>query len=170
MAKIFEVVSSDISVAGESDFVASNLVNEVAVTAPGAAGLPFENANGDEWFEEGDNLVVTNFWVNIPFGFGQGTGKATVGIAWEDALGNFTVIPEFAGNSVVTLPNVCGLELPPSGLFVLAPRTGGKYRLSLTALALNVSQVNLPTALNGETVKVQYHIQLYHTQALTAAP
>jgi len=170
MAKIFEVMSSDISVAGESDFVASNVVDEVAVTVPGASGLPFDNANGDEWFEEGDNVVVTNFWVNIPFGFGQGTGRAQMGVAWEDALGNFSTIVEFAGNSVVTLPNVCGLELPPSGLFVRTPAAGGKWRLSLTSLALNVSQVNLPTALNGDTVKVQYHIQLYHTLPLTAAP
>lgn len=164
---INEILSSDIDIPGQSDFVVNNAVDQVAVTVPGVSGLDFINGNAATLFEPGDNVLLTGAFVNIPYGFGQGLGKAYIGIAWKTLVNTFVTIPELASNSVLVLPNFCLLEFPPSGLYIVAPRGSGQCSLCLTTIVMTVSQINVPTQINGDTVKVQFHLRVNHTLPLT---
>jgi hypothetical protein len=162
---ILDILSSSIAVAGAAEFVVDNTVTSLPVESPPAEGLVFANANSVEWAEPGDHFLLTGVWVNIPYGFGQGVSKTTLGIAWQFEDNTFLGVNELAGNSILTLPNFCGpLDFPPSGLFLRSPSTNGPVRLVLTALDMNVSQVNAPDALQGLTVKVQIHLRVTHTK------
>jgi hypothetical protein len=171
VANIQDVMSSDLTVAGKVQFAVNSAVLEVAAVPP-VAPVIFFNANGMQWFNIGDNVLLQNLWVNIPYGFGQGDGQHTIGLAWIDALAGITPIPELAGNSILTIPSLCGpLDFPSSGLFVKVPTNVGRVRLGLTSLALNVAQVGVPAVIaDGTVFKIQYHIELFHTQVLVGAP
>ena len=90
---LFEIMSSDISVAGEMEFVADSAVIELTVGVPGVAGLPYKNAPGNMWFGEREGILLTAIFINIPFGFGQGTGRCQFAMAWDDGAGFQTAIP-----------------------------------------------------------------------------
>ena len=168
---IFDILSSNTGVG--NNFVVDNTVIEKALVAPPATGNKFSNAAARDWFEKGDNLILTGFWVNIPFGFGQGTGLAQVSIFWEDGAGAFTLIPELANPaSIISLPNFCGpLEFPPGGLFVKVPTTGAtRFRLTNLTSIMNISQINAPAIINGTTVKAQFHLRVLHTLEIQAVP
>lgn len=161
-----EILSSDITVPGESDFEVGTGADEVSVTSPSAAGLVFANGNSCDLFEDGDSVLLTGAFINIPYGFGQGTGRALIGIAWKDLSDNYHIIPELAGNSILAFPNFCELEFPPSGLFIKAPVGFGKVALYLTNIVMNVSQINFPTDLGGDVLKVQFHLRVNHTKLM----
>ena len=172
---LIDIMSSDISIAGEADFAAAAATGlgdlEVPVNAPGAAGLPFSDSNGNEWFEMGDNINLARLWVNLPYGFGQGSGLHSIGVAWQFQDNSFSIITQLAGNSIITFPVACGpLEAVPLGIFIPNPSALQRARLSLTSIVLNVSMVNLPAVLEGGDFFVQYHLEVFHTKALVAAP
>lgn len=173
---INDIMSSSLAIAGVMEFVANSAVTEVAVVPPGVGGVPMRDANDFPYFEAGDNLLLTGVWVTIPYGFGEGefpSGVITpkMEMKWEDGVGTFYNIPELASNSLLTIPNLCGpLEFPPNGLFIQTPRNVGRVRLTLTDFLLNVSQINLPSQLEGETIKVQVHWRITHTKPLAVIP
>lgn len=171
---IFDILSSDITVGGSADFVATTpgAVQQAVTNAP-VAGLDFSDANGNKWITAGDNLLITRLWCNIPHGFGQGSGEHSIGLVFKDSLGNAAIITELAGNSVLTLPQICSpfeFVTPDGGLYLSVPKNLGKVKFNLSNIALNVSQINLPAALNGTTIKVQYHVEVIHTKALAGVP
>jgi len=166
---INDVISSSIAVAGAAEFTVDVDALEVAVTAPPANGLPFSALTGLQYFALGDSPIVTGLWVNLPYGFGQGTGRASVGLVWRTAGGTSYSIPELSSGSFLTLPTICPLTFPPNGLFLKAPVAQAlPLFLNLTSIALNVSMANVPTALDGQVLKVQFHLQVLHTKILTA--
>jgi hypothetical protein len=166
---IFDILSSNTGVG--NNFVVDNTLTEKALVGPPGTGNKFSNAAARDWFEKGDNLILTGFWMNIPFGFGQGTGSVSLSLFWEDGAGAFTVIPELADpSSTLNLPNFCGpLEFPPNGLFIRVPTTGAtKFRLTNLNSIMNISQINAPAILQGTTQKVQFHLRVLHTLPIAA--
>lgn len=172
MAKIVELMASDITVGGVSEFTVNNAVNEVTVVTPVlGVGVDFVNAGGAKWFEAGDNPIITDIYCNIPFGFGQGTGTHKIDFAWLDNFGAINFPQEFSAGYGIFLPSLCGpLDFPPDGIFVKNTGGVGKQKLNLQVLLLNVSQLNVPAALNGQVIKVQYFIELTHTKPLSLVP
>lgn len=166
---IFDTLSSSTAIVGEADFTASSAVLEVAVNTPGAMELPFENANLDTWIEPGDNLKLMELTINVPFCFGQGTGTHLIGIAFRDSLGAIIPIPELAGASSVVMPTLCGLTFE-TPVHIETPKNLGRLELVLVFAGLNLSMVDLPAALDGQTFHVQYHLEVIHTLPLAAVP
>lgn len=169
---IIDILSSDTSVAGEMDFVAATpgpLL--VPVNPPGGAhGLVFSGSLG-AWFRDGESLILTGVVVNIPYGFGQATGTAFFVMCWLDQAGVEYDVPEFGGNNTLKLPNICGtLEFPPDGIFLVAPKGHGSLQLRLKDFDFNVSMLNLPAELDGETISAQIHLRVNHTIVMTAVP
>jgi hypothetical protein len=162
MAKIFEVLSSDITEAGFSEFVVDSSVAQVAVQGPPAGNLDFFNAGGNAYFSAGDNIIISEIICSIPYGFGPGTGQVQAGILWSTSGGDAQIINELGGNSSVTFPNLCSLNVADPGIFITAPRNS-ENKLVLSSIQLNVSQLNVPALIDGQTLKVQFHIKLFHT-------
>lgn len=173
---IFDVLSSNNTVVGDADFTAAAAPPlQVALNPIAAAGLVFSDANGNTWVEPGDRLILSRLLVNTPFCFGQGTGTHRLGIAWKNSIGGFVIIPEFAGNSTLTVPTLEGIDFAGGpnaggGLFIKTPTNLGKLQLALTVATLNVSMVNLPTDLVGQVIALQYHLEVFHTLPLAAVP
>ncbi len=172
---IVDILSSDNSHVGQGDFTAiANPPLYVAVNAVGAGGLIFSDANGNQYVEPGDNLLIQRLDLNIPYGFGQAVGTHKIGLAWKDSLNNFITIPELAGNSAMTVPDLCGVDFEGlaggNGLYIAAPKntTGLRYRLALTLITLNVSMIGLPEELEGLVIALQYHLRVLHTRAMQA--
>lgn len=172
---IVEVVSS-IYVAGTFDFVAATPgAIQKAVNPPvPPAVVAYANSNGDTWIEPGDNLLLQQITVNVPFGFVEGDGVHFFGLALQDGAGTVQAIPALP-NSSINIPDLChGVTFPGNGLFILIPSNGvsanGRWQLVTPSIALNISQVNLPLALNGVTIPVEYHLQFTHTKAMQAVP
>lgn len=164
-----DIISSDITVVGESQFTVDTAVDQVTAVPPGPAGLKFLNGNGNAWFAEGDSVLLVGAFIVNPYGFGQGTGKSYLGIAWVDGVGGFTPIPELAGNSILVLPGLCDLSFPPNGLYIRCPTGAGRQALCLTNMVMNVSQINAPPQLQGDVLKIQVHLQVNHTKIMVVA-
>lgn len=165
---ITDILSSDTGAAGGK--VTVNVAAlEVAITGAGG-GISFRNAAPDLWFEPGDNIVLTGAWINVPFGLGQGTGLASITIAWRDNFGVETFPPELGNSGNLPFVNFCAQEFPPDGLFIACPRGAGRQFLKITALAGNVSMLNVPATLEGQVLDVQWHLRVNHTKALSAVP
>lgn len=164
---ITDIMSSDIDTDGVAEFTSDADVLEVAVIPPGAGGLVFSNGNGSAFFQNGENFLLTGASLNIPYGFGEGTGKAYIGIAWKNDDGDQVTIPELSGNSILVFPDFCcTIDFPPSGIYIACPLTGGPWYLALTNIVMNVSQVGLPNVLDDQVFKVQFHLKINHTRAL----
>lgn len=162
---IQSVVSSDITVAGQMEFVSNGAALEVPLIPPAAPGLVFSNASGQTDFQPGDNLLLRRVRVTVPFGFGQGSGTAFFTLAWKDPANVPFIVGEIGAFGNSNLPSICDpLEYAGDGLFLAPPKNGDPMRLFLLALTqMNFSMVNLPSILNGVTVKVQVHLEISHT-------
>ncbi len=176
MAALIDTLYSDISVSGQAEFTAATpgaLYKTVAV--PGVDGLPFFDANGNQWLDAGDNVLLQKLGWEIPYGFGQGPGLHRIGLAWQNNDGDLYIIRELSGNSIIVIPDNLGLDLEgqsgANGLFLTVPDGNHeRKRLVLTNIELNVSQINLPADLDGEVIKVQYYAQILHSKPCQAAP
>ncbi len=173
---VIDILSSDNTVTGEGDFTAVTPgALDVPVNPPGAAGLIFSDANGNTFFEPGDNILLQRLDINIPYGFGQGEGTHHIGLAWwNPTTAAFITIPELAGNSALVVPDLCGLDFEgqadANGLSIQVPKnnTGLRYNLMLTVIDLNLSMLGLPTELDGLVLALQYHLRVLHTKPLQA--
>lgn len=164
MAGLVDIVCSDIRTMGESDFVANAAVLDVPVNPPGVAGLDFFSAGGASKFALGDNLLIKKVWAVIPFGFGPG------GIAVTTYLHRITLNFREGGNFFLVPPLYNGLVIPTlcdpvdfgAGLYCQMATTGPIRSLCLTDIDLRVSMVNLPAALDGQRIQVQYYMEILH--------
>lgn len=169
---ILDILSSDISQVGESDFVADAAVLDVPVTAPGPDGLVMYNANGRDQFSLGDNLLIQKIWCMIYWGFGQG-GPATpvwshlVSFNFWDGL-NFFPMPPF--DSAIAIPALCSPLDFGDGLFCPMATAGGLRGIRVTDIKLRINQINIPPNLDGERITVQYFMQVLHTKSMLASP
>lgn len=167
---IQDILSTDF-VAGRLDFTAANPPpNDIAVNNAGVGGVDFLDNAANKWFEPGDNFLLQRLWVNIPYGFGQGTGKATMDLVFVDGVGALTLIPELGDDSRITIPDFCGITYPGDGLFIKVPPGTLRQKLVLVDLQMRVSMVGLPGTLVGVTVSTQFHLMLQHTRPLVLAP
>ena len=162
---IQSVLSSDITQAGQMEFVANAAALQVALLPPAAPGLVFSNASGQTDFQPGDNVKLRRLRVSVPFGFGQGAGTAFFSLAWKDPANVPFLVTEIGAFGNSNIPNICDpLEYAGDGLFLSPPKNGDPMRLFLLQLTqMNFSMVNLPSILNGVTVKVQFHLEVSHT-------
>lgn len=143
----------------------------VAVLTPDAAGLYLTNPTGLAWFEPGDNLVLTGVLAKAEYGFGEAQGNHSVSFYFEDSLGNFYTLSELGGLSYFAIPMLCEMvEIPPSGLYIRVPTTHGRLRLVIRNINLNVSMVNVPTGLVGQSLLVIYSLRINHTLPMAVAP
>lgn len=164
-------VLSTIFTAGRLDFLAAEAPpNDIAVNNAGVGGVDFSDNATNKWFEPGDNFLLQRLWVNIPYGFGQGTGKAAMELVFADSVGALTLIPELGEDSRITIPDFCGITYPGDGLFIRVPTGLLRRKLVVVDLQMRVSMVNLPTALVGVTVSTQFHLMIRHTRPLVLAP
>lgn len=168
---IFEVITSR-AAAGQMNFTAANPPpNGIAVNGAGA-GVPLENPLASQWFERGDNLKLRKLWVSVPYGFGWGVGPLQIQFEFRNSANAPIGIPEFCNSGWLFVPNPCdGIEFP-DGLFLRAPvdSTLGRFRMVISAFIGNVSVVNLPASLVGESIKVELSIALEHTRGMAGVP
>jgi hypothetical protein len=168
---IVDILASDVTVGGAADFVANGAVLDLPVTAAPANGLVMSTALLDNQFALGDNFSLQRLWATINWGFGPGGpavfGPHNIGLAYWDGVNPITAIPPFQTTAhTIAIPTMCDpLDFSP-GLLCTMPITGLKRRIVLSGIDLRISQVNLPTALQGQTIKVQYFIQVAHTLPL----
>lgn len=163
-----DILCSEI-VAGQSDFVAAGAALDVAVSNVNPNGLSFINGNGATKFELGDNIRIRKIWATVPWGFGQGAAYAPsfshrIAISWWDGVVT-TTIPILG--SATLMPVLCEPLDFGDGLFAPMITAGLKRGLQLTLVGLRISQINLPAALEGVRIPVQYFIEVHHNLDMT---
>jgi hypothetical protein len=170
-----DILASDISVAGQADFVADSGVQDVDVNNVGANGLVFANAAGESYFDLGDNALLQKLWAVINWGFGQGGYNAdrahNIGLVYWDGVQEQVINPPF-NNTVrsIAIPVLCCPLEFGDGLYLPMPTTGTRRQIRLSNLDLRVSMVGLPGIFDGLTYHVQYFLQVLHTSTLKVAP
>lgn len=163
-------------VGGSGDFVAALAPpNEVSLN-PIATRLDISNANGDMWFESGDNIRLFKAEISMPYDFGQGQGfnqGSRITIVWRNNAGAITVIPELGTTGTIAFPTWCnGVEFP-DGIFIETPKVGPpfvRYQLAMTFVEMKASMVNLPASLVGVTVSPRWYFTIQHSRAMQAVP
>lgn len=169
---IFDIVSTQAG-AGSLDFVAAVAPpTSIPITGAGA-GVVFGSSDipTKQWFEPGDNLKINSLEIAIPYGFGIGFGQTSLRFVFRDSAGVGILIPEFATNGWITYPNICNrLDFPGDGLFISVPKNQGRFRLWLINFVAEVSMVNVPSVLIGQTVQLQVHASITHTLPMASVP
>ncbi len=170
---IYDILSSDITQVGQADFTAAEAAgDDVAVnnvTAPN--GLSFFDASGNKFFLPGEKLLIKKLWVSIPWGFGQGAAADSapiahrIALAFRDGADIGPIGPFFNG---LAIPTLCTPIDFGAGLFAELPVTGVKWSIQLTDLQLRISQVNMPSVLEGKRVPVQYFMEVLHNVRMVA--
>lgn len=165
---IVDIIASDITVVGASDFTANAAVNDVAVNNAPVNGLAFFATNGASKFALGDNLLIRKVWAVIPWGFGPGGIAVTtflhvVGFNFWDGASLFIVPPLY--NSLI-MPTLCEPLDFGDGLYCPMATTGATRQMRVTDIRLRVSQINLPAALNGVRIPVQYYMEIGHNSPM----
>ena len=135
-------------------------------------GVFFQSPNAAIWFEPGDNITLERIWTPIPHGFGQGSGTPVLGLRFQNAALAFSPIAEISVTGDLIYPDLCGgLTFPDGGLYIQVPKTpSSRWRLAIQTLSMNISQVNLPAALNGQVIDVQVYCMVKHTRPLSTVP
>lgn len=169
-----DILASDISVAGEADFVADAGVQDLSVNNVGANGLPFYNAELGSYFDLGDNILIQKLWAVINWGFGQGGYNGNlphnIGLGFWDGVG-IEVMPPFTGATrSINFPVLCCPLEFGDGIFVKMPVIGIRRQIRLINLDLRVSMIGLPGVFDTQTFHVQYFMQVLHTQTLKLVP
>lgn len=163
---ILDIICSDITAVGQSDFTANGAVSDVAVNNVAGNGLTLFDASGRSKFSIGDNFKIRKIWAVIPWGFGPGgiavgTYLHLAGFNFFDGVG-LTPIPPLINQ--VIIPTLCDPLDFGDGLYV--PVASANLRINLTSLFLRVSQINLPAILNGTRIPVQYYMEILHNLPL----
>lgn len=171
---VIDVIASDISIVGESDFTANAAVLDVAVNNTGVNGLAFSNPSGRSWFNEGDNLMIQKVWGTVNWGFGQGgptiVGPHNIGLAYWDGA-SLGLMPPFPyATRSLNIPVLCSPLDFGAGIYSAMPTTGGRRQVRLANIDLRISQVNLPAALDGQRITVQYFLQVLHNESMELFP
>lgn len=172
---IVDIMSTEIAAVYPAAFVvdATGATKEVPVNQALGGPGKYVNADGNGWFAAGDNVILDEVRVNIPFGFGQGTDRHNIELQWLNSIGGSFPIAELATAGELTIPDLCTPLKFENGLFLSIPKApGGTGKLVLfpSNVSLNVSMINAPALLNGDTLKVQYHLVIRHTLPLTLNP
>jgi hypothetical protein len=161
---LLDILASDITQVGQSDFVADPNVADLAVNNTGANGLDFFDGRGAFKFQLGDNVLLRKIWCVIPWGFGGGGIAATTYLHlitlgfWNGAA--ISPLPGFVGPLVI--PPLCDPLDFGSGVLVTMPTTGNQRSIRLSDIKLRVSQINIPTVLENERIPVQYYLEVVH--------
>ncbi len=169
-----DILASDISVVGQSDFVADAGVVDLPVNNVGANGLVFSNAEGNTYFDLGDNILIQKIWAVINWGFGQGGYNGNrahnIGLCFWNGVAAETLPPFTSTVRSVNLPLLCCPLEFGDGIFVQMPAAGVRRQIRLFNLDLRISQVNLPGVYDGVRFHVQYFLQVLHTQTMKGIP
>jgi len=161
---LLDILASDISIPGQSDFTANSGVIDLPVNNTGANGLDFYDGRGANQFQLGDNVLLRKIWVEIPWGFGPGGIAATTYLHlitlgfWNGTA--MSPLPGFVGPIVI--PALCDALDFGSGILVTMPTTGPLRSIRLSNLNLRISQINLPAELQGMRIPVQYYLEVLH--------
>lgn len=158
------VVSAD--VIGACDFVANNAVKEIAINA--SNNNYFETGLGLKNIVAGDNISLLSVKPMFPHQYCKGTGSPLLQIEYELVAGGTVVIPELGQDGVISYPDVeeyyFGHE--GKGVYLEVPTTGSFY-LRIKSVGLNVSQVNGPAVLNGDTFYINWILKMLHNINIT---
>jgi len=169
-----DILASDISQVGQSDFTANSAVNDVAVNNTAANGLVFADPAGRAYFKLGDSFLLQKIWAVINWGFGQGgptiTGAHNIGLAFWDGAAMTPMYPFFDAVRSLNIPTLCDPVDFGDGTFVPMPTAGVRRQIRLNNIDLRVSQINLPAALNAQRITVQYFVQVLHTYHMELLP
>lgn len=174
MQGVLDILGSDITVVGESDFIADGAVTDIAVNSVGVNGLAFSNAFGGSYFALGENMLIRKLWATVSWGFGPGgpaiAGAHNIGLGyWDGAV--FQVIPCFPyASRSIDIPQLCEPLDFGDGIYAVMPTTGVKRQIRLVNIDARISQINLPAQLQGVRIKVQYFLEVLHTFPLTLVP
>ncbi len=164
MKGILDIIVSE-TAEGESDFTADSAELDVLVNPPSVNGLTMFNANSAKTFQSGDNLLIRKIWCVIPWGFGQGASAEPPfphRVEFSYWNGSLNVpLPCFAGN--VLYPSLCDVLDFGDGISCPMTTDGAGREIRLTGIELRVSQINIPSALDGMVIPVQYYMEVLHT-------
>lgn len=140
----------------DASFTVAGGVDQVAAVLV-LGNQPFANADGDTLFAGGDNIKIKAMRLMLPYQFGQGdfTQINTLTILFND----LTTIPEFGDASAIAMPTVC--DLLHLDLFIQAKAVN--YGLVLGGITQNISMLNVPTSLVGQTLEMDIWMQVEHT-------
>lgn len=154
-------------VIGACDFVANNAVKEIAINA--SNNNYFETGLGLKTFVFGDRISLLSIKPMFPHQYCKGTGSPVLRIEYEKVAGGAVTIPELGQDGVISYPDVEEYYLGREGKGVYlesVPITGAFY-LRIKSAALNVSQVNGPAILNGDTFYINWILKISHNINIT---
>jgi len=132
--------------------------------------VPFMGAAGVHFFAGGEPVTLRSIRPLFPYQFGWGAQVAhVVSILFRLPGGILQVIPELGGpigSSSIRMANLC--DVMDLNLNIRPPADySTTWELVLALQNAVVSMLNVPTALNGQTLNPSYMLTVEHTTKLT---
>lgn len=157
------LVNADI--ATKLEFTSDNTVDEVAVTAPN--GNPLANAGGAILFNEGDNWELLSVQPILPHNYAKGTGTPSVTFVYRSADNVTTITPNEIPLGIIKLPDIVSEYVLPQPMFMDPLITGQQWKILINAVSMNISMIEAPDELQGDTFKVNFLFKIKHNQSMS---
>ncbi len=129
-------------------FTPNNAVNSVPLSLPAAVFLSASLTNPYFVFKE--PVYIHDIFLFIPYQWGLANAAVPVRLVlkWKDKNANTGFIPELGANGLINLPDTN--QLFPINTEIPVPATAdSQWGIQLDAVAVNISMINSPAALNA---------------------
>jgi len=158
---IYDVLTT---VAGTANFTQGGAGTTGGGLIGPALGIAFENGNGRNQFQDGDNIRIKKVRWLMPYSFANGEKVGSnnyIGLSFFQA-GNTFYPPELGQLGILYMPGFCK-ELEPE-IRISAPNVGGgNFQLRLDIANFWYSNIGIPADLLGQTIYFGVQIEVEHT-------
>lgn len=147
-------------------FTANNAL--ISITVIPATTYTFENGNGMDTFEDGDNIILRRIHMIMPYQYGGIDFVRTnvIRLVWNQPGGVGTIpIPEIGVFGLLHI-NPLHKTFSPN-IKLQAPGVGqGNFLLEVDQIDVTISQVGGPAVLNAQDIFLGIALELEHTRPM----
>lgn len=147
---------------GEFQFTVNTAVDSVPIGAV-AAPKQFFSAGSVATFQEGDNAFIESIYVRFPYQFGLAGGQLDVFLQSLDAALTPASLDRFGTGGKLFVPFLCNEIVLNNYIPQPTHTAGGNWSLACRDISGNVSMINAPSSLDGQTLDVFVGLKVRHT-------
>ena len=146
------------------DFTVDN--TQLFINETGVVNKPFQNAAGNDEFVQNDPILIKSIGIRFPACFTSYETITKLNFSWWDGATEFpiTEIDGATGSINIPFPDV---EIPLD-IYALYPAAAvANCQIVLSNWVIQVSMLNVPDAVNAETLNLDPVLKILHTIPMT---
>ena len=133
-----------------------------------AGPLTFQDASGNVWFPRGENFFIESIRFQLDYSFGNGSPAGISFVMnYLDDNANSGFITEFGDNGQGFYPTF-NCDLPVNTFIEMPSNVTAKWSVNISGLFAQVSMLNVPDSINGQTLNMRTFLKIKHTLQMVA--